>query len=186
MKKKLMIWIGIMLLLMSSVLAYERSEIDLNKVDTELAKEGIENKDDREKLINTFFELSEEDQQRIAKKCLFASNRVQCLSKDKVVADDEEVQNIISKLRKRGIERALEVVKNEKARSRLEENLVKIQEQKGIIFEEVEIEDEDTFTTKRKVKFLGFIPVTAKTTFDVDENGEITKEKKNIWGRIFN
>ena len=167
---------------MSSIgLAYERSEIDLIKVNAELASEGIESKADRDILINKFFELPEADQKTLIKKCLFASSRVQCAGK--LFPNDEEVQEIISKLRKHGIEKALEVVKNEQARTRLQENLLKIQEQKNIIFEEVEVVDDDTFTAKRKAKFLRFIPVTAKSTFDVDGNGEIIKEKKNIWAR---
>jgi len=40
----------ILLMLVSVVSAYEKKDIDINKVDTELAKAGIEDKTDREKL----------------------------------------------------------------------------------------------------------------------------------------
>ncbi|MBW2997904.1 hypothetical protein KY321_00055 [Candidatus Woesearchaeota archaeon] len=84
-----------------------------------------------------------------------------------------------------GLKKALEVVKDGNARSKLEGNIDKFQkrvQRKLYMIKEAKVEDVDLQTgkikikTKEKVKYLGFIPGSSTKRFEISVDGDIKEE----------
>ena len=183
--KKWFFFIFTILLVAVPAYAFTPSDLDVMRVRGVLTSVGVESEEEQDDILESLSDLPEASQERLAKKCLMSSDFLKCALEDHLIREDEQVKEFVAERRARGLETALSRVTNDMARRRLQENLVKIKEDKGFVYEEMTQGDGNTVIAKRKFKLLTIFPVTGIDTIEYTDGGEILFRKQNFWSRVF-